>query len=652
MASGGPPQPRTSAWTYDEAGLSYPGYRCGTLDLPDETLTIESTRPRRKIRAIGVALVVLVGVLAIPAIGIGIMPRAAASPLFHDEASTAGIEHVYGGDFEFVVGGGVAVFDCDDDGSPDMFFAGGTNEAALYRNESPVGGELRFTRQPDAVTDLLDVTGAYPLDIDGDRQPDLAVLRRGENVLLRGLGDCRFERANEALGFDGGDAWTTAFSATWEDGATLPTLAFGNYLDESAGDLAPERCSDNELVRPDAAGTGYGEPTPLTPAWCALSMLFSDWDRSGRRDLRVSNDRQYYLVDGGGQEQLWRMTNGEPPRLYTSDEGWATLKIWGMGIASYDLTGDGYPEYFLTSMGDNKLQTLANGPGQPAYRDIALERGATATRPFAGDTTLPSTAWHAEFQDVNNDANIDLFVAKGNVDAMPDFAAKDPSNLLLGQPDGTFKEAADAAGIVDFAQGRGAALADFNLDGMLDLVEVNRRVNIGLWRNVGSGTAERPAPMGNWVAVKLDQSGPNRDAIGSWIEVKLDDRTLRREVTVGGGDGGGQLGGSISVSVAPTRRRSASSGPTARPGRGSTWPRTGFRSSNEAPTKPDPGYPRRTEGTAKGSARACAAYCCLRRSNDRRRCRWRATTNDSRDPRRDRSSAGCPTSRGSSPPCG
>ena len=100
----------------------------------------------------------------------------------------------------------------------------------------------------------------------------------------------------------------------------------------------------------------------------------------------------------------------------------------------------GYPEYFLTSMGDNKLQTLANGPTQPGYDDIALERGVTATRPFAGDTTLPSTAWHAEFQDVNNDANIDLFVAKGNVDAMPDFAAKDPSNLLLGQPDGTFKE--------------------------------------------------------------------------------------------------------------------------------------------------------------------------------------------------------------------
>ena len=58
------------------------------------------------------------------------------------------------------------------------------------------------------------MTGAYPLDIDGDGRVDLAILRLGENVILRGLGGCRFERANEALGIDGGDGLTTAFSAT------------------------------------------------------------------------------------------------------------------------------------------------------------------------------------------------------------------------------------------------------------------------------------------------------------------------------------------------------------------------------------------------------------------------------------------------------
>ncbi len=497
-------------------------------------------RPRTLI-ALGAVLAVIVAAVAIPAVAGGIGLGGTSPPRFVEESATAGVDHVYDGDFEFFVGGGVAVFDCNDDGRPDLYFAGGTNPATLYRNESPVGGALRFAAVPDPVTDRIDVTGAYPLDIDGDGRTDLAVLRQGENELLRGLGDCRFARANEAWTFDGGDAWTTAFSAKWEGSAALPTLAFGNYKDESTDDSV-YRCLDNALIKPNPAGDGYAAPVPLTPAWCALSMLFSDWDRSGRVDLRISNDRHYYGNYSGGQEQLWHMARDETPRLYTEEEGWADLSIWGMGIASYDVTGDGYPEYYLTSQADNKLQTLADGPSRPTYRDIALPRGVLATRPFVGDTKLPSTAWHAEFQDVNNDGFIDLFVAKGNVESMPDYAAKDPSNLFLGQPDGTFKEGAEAAGILSYARGRGAALADLNLDGLLDLVEVNRRENVSVWRNVGSGDATRPAALGDWLAVQLEQPGPNRNAIGSWVEVKPDERTLRREVTVGGGHAGGQLG--------------------------------------------------------------------------------------------------------------
>jgi hypothetical protein len=523
----------------DRAGSVAPGLD-REIEVPRRA-GIASLRRPRTLGTIGVVLAVVLGLVAVSAIAAGIKPIATASPRFVEETATSGIDHAYTGDFEFFVGGGVAVFDCNDDGRPDLYIAGGTSEATLYRNESPVGGTLRFTKVPDPVTGRTDVTGAYPVDVDGDGRTDVAVLRRGENLLLRGLTDCRFERANETWGFDGGEAWTTAFSAKWDGSDALPTLAFGNYID-GAPDDSSLLCLDNALVRPDAVGAGYAAPVALTPGWCTLSMLFSDWDRSGRRDLRISNDRHYYGESGDGQEQLWRMATGEPPRLYSREEGWADLRIWGMGIASYDVTGDGYPEYFLTSQSDNKLQTLAGGPSQPRYRNIALERGVTANRPFVGDTTLPSTAWHAEFQDVNNDGYVDLFVAKGNVEAMPDYAAKDPSNLLLGQPDGTFKESAQAAGIVSFGRARGAALADFNLDGMLDLIEVNRSENVSLWRNVGSGTPAEPSPIGNWAAIQLDQSGPNRDAIGSWIEVKVGDRTQRREVTIGGGHAGGQLG--------------------------------------------------------------------------------------------------------------
>jgi hypothetical protein len=457
-------------------------------------------------------------------------------PRFVEEAAAAGLDHTYDGEFTFFVGGGAAAFDCDDDGRPDLYLAGGSEPAALYRNESAVGGPLRFASVPDPATDLTDVVGAYPLDVDGDARTDLAVLRYGENVMLRGLGDCRFERANEGWGVPGGDAWTAAFSATWEGGASWPTLAFGNYLDLSRGRDAA-RCADNVLFRPDDAGAYTA--TPLVPGLCTLSILFSDWDRSGRRDLRMTNDRHYYSE---GEEQLWRVAEGEPPRPYSREEGWRPMQIWGMGIASQDLTGDGRPEVFLTSQGDNKLQTLAAGSDGPTYVDIAIRRGVTAHRPYAGGDALPSTAWHAEFQDVNNDGYVDLFVSKGNVEAMPDFASRDPSNLLLGQDDGTFLESGREAGILSFARGRGAALVDLNLDGLLDLVQVNRRENVTLWRNVGWGTADEPEPMGHWLGLRPRQPGPNGDAIGSWIEVRFGDRTIEREVTVGGGHAGGQLG--------------------------------------------------------------------------------------------------------------
>jgi hypothetical protein len=213
-----------------------------------------------------------------------------------------------------------------------------------------------------------------------------------------------------------------------------------------------------------------------------------------------------------------------------------------MGIASHDLDGDGYPEVYLTSQGDNKLQTLADGPERPTYEDIAIRSNATANKPYTGDVDMLSTAWHAEFQDVNNDGFVDLFVSKGNVEAQADYAARDPNDLLIGQPDGTFVEGAMDAGIARFERARGAGLADLNLDGLLDLVVVNRRANVGLWRNVGAGSAERPEPMGNWLALRLADGGANRDGIGAWVEVTVGDRVLRREVTVGGGHAGGQLG--------------------------------------------------------------------------------------------------------------
>jgi enediyne biosynthesis protein E4 len=500
-----------------------------------------------RLRLIAAALAVF---LAAPAAGAEQPQKPLGDvPIMHEEAAAAGLVSVYDGPWEFFVGGGGAAFDCDGSGFPSVFLAGGKNPAKLFVNKSVAGGPLRFEEKPLTFDtghhELEGILGAYPLDIDGDGHMDLFVLRLGGNLLLKGGPDCTFTLANKEWRFDGDPGWTTSFSAEWEAGQKFPTLAIGHYVDRHAPGSPWGTCEENSLYRPQPGDKpDYSVRTPLAPGYCALSMLFTDWNGSGTPSLRVSNDRQYYR---GGEEQMWKIEPGKPPRLYTRADGWRHLSIFGMGIAEGDIDGNGYPEYALTSMGDTKLQKLdaeEGGRGEaPVYDDIAGEVGATAHQPYAGGDRRPSTGWHSEFADFNNDGLLDLFIAKGNVEQMPDFASFDPNNLLLGQWNGKFAEAGAEAGIALDRKGRGALIDDFNLDGMLDLLVINRGSPASLFRNLGARlNGGPPGPMGNWIEIRLSQPNPNRNAVGAKIFVKAGVRTMVRTIEVGGGDASGHAG--------------------------------------------------------------------------------------------------------------
>lgn len=449
---------------------------------------------------------------------------ACADPAFVSRAADMPAVHVYDGDWEHFVGGGVAILDCNDDDLPDLFAAGGVNPARLLINQTPApGGDILFGL--GEVAELTHVTGAYPMDIDGDGLLDLVVLRAGPNVLLKGLGECRFQDAGQEWGFDGADRWSTAFSATWESGRDWPTFAIGNYVDKTNPAGPFEACDQNELHR--GANGRFDPPQPITPGFCALSMLISDWKRTGTPELRISNDRHYYVR--AGYEQMFSL---DPLKEYGDAENWPRLKLWGMGIGSRDITGDGLPEVMLTSMADQLLQiNMGNG----VMQDAPFSIGTYATKPYKGDDGRPSTGWHAEFGDVDNDGRADLFIAKGNVDQMPSNAIHDPNNLLMQQPDGRFVEKADVAGIGTGDRSRGAGFADLNKDGRLDLVVVNRRAPMEVWQNETAGS-------GNWVQIEIFQDGPNRRAIGSWIEVRTPASTQVQELTIGGGHVSGRAG--------------------------------------------------------------------------------------------------------------
>ncbi|ARU01315.1 CRTAC1 family protein [Yoonia vestfoldensis] len=437
----------------------------------------------------------------------------AADPLFQDRSGALPM-HIYDGGWEHFVGGGVAVFDCNNNGLPDIFAAGGETQAILLRN----GGDFRFTPLP--LPALTGVTGAYPIDIDADGAMDLFVMRVGPNIVLRGDGACGFTDATADWAVPMGDHWTTAFSAWW-DGDGRPVMAVGNYVDRKNPDGPFEACDANQILTPV---TGGYASVDLTPGFCPLSILAAQ-DARGRLTLRLSNDRHYYVR--GGHEQMWDIAEG---RFLGPDDGWQNVSLWGMGIASRDLTGNGRDDVMLTSMGDQLLQ-LAQEDG--TYANAPYSIGTYAQRPHTGDDGRPSTGWHAEFADVDNDTRADLFIAKGNVDQMPGLAMADPNNLLMQQADGRFVEAGQTAGIATTARSRGAALADFDGDGRLDLIVVNRRAPLKIYRNVTKDT-------GNWLQIALRQSGGNRNAIGAIVTVTTDSGTQSQQNIIGGGHAGGK----------------------------------------------------------------------------------------------------------------
>ncbi len=440
-----------------------------------------------------------------------------AEPVFVDEAPHLPHPHIYAGGWEHFVGGGVAVFDCNADARPDLFAAGGETPASLFVNRSEPGGALRFAA--GEIADLRGVTGAYPLDIDSDGELDLAVMRAGPNLLLRGLGNCRFEDATAAWGLPTRDDWTTSFTATWEKGQSWPTLFFGNYVDRTNPDGPFEACDTNTLFRPD--GQKYAGTETISPGYCALSALITDWRRSGEAELRLSNDRHYYVR--GGYEQMFRLN----PLAERAD--WPHVSLWGMGIASRDITGDGLPDVMMTSMGDQLLQFNRGDH----FENAPFSIGTYSQRPFIGEDGRPSTGWHPEFGDIDNDGRADLFISKGNVDQMPSNASHDPNNLLMQGADGVFHETAEAAGVATMQRSRGAALADLNQDGLLDLVVVNRRATMELWRNATQNT-------GNWAEIEPIQPAPNQHAVGAWVELRSALGVQYQEVTIGGGHAGGE----------------------------------------------------------------------------------------------------------------
>ena len=323
-------------------------------------------------------------------------------------------------------------------------------------------------------------------------------------------------------------------------------------------------------------------------------MLFSDWDRSGR--ARPAGQQRPALLPRltERQEQLWRIDAGRAAaplhRGATAGDGCAS-GAWASPARTS--TGDGQPEVYLTSQGDNKLQTLVDGADRPDLRGHRPRaRGATAHRPFAGgDVRALDRLARRSSRTSTTTASWTCSWPRATWRRSPTTPRRIPATCSSASRTARSWRAPRRPASSTSRGAAGRRVVDLNLDGLLDIVEVKRRENVQALAQRRRRATRRPRRRWATGRPSAWSSRPRTaDAIGAWVRSRSATGRIERELTVGGGHVGGQLGWhALRARAGRAAPRSACSGRTARSGRGCPCRRTASRSSSGARTRSDRG---------------------------------------------------------------
>lgn len=484
---------------------------------------------------------------------------------FADAAPAAGIAfHHFGGtrstQLPEDMGSGAAWGDFDNDGDDDLFIVNmngplpaATMPAAvpvsthdtdaavsrLFRNDG--GRFVDVTREAGLVRALWGMGAAWG-DADGDGLLDLVVTSFDRLVLFRNRGDGTFEdrtRASGMAAFTG--FWTGASWADYDRDGDMDLYVCGYVRYEfdatargkaslqfdaevpfalNPSSYAPER---NLLLRNDGRGrfTDVAEPAGVANTdGRSLSAAWTDLDEDGWLDLYVANDvSDNALFRGLGDGRFENV----------SHETWVADPRGAMGLAVGDWDLDGDFDLFVTHwlaqenalFSNMRIGTRGGPAGRMVFMDVADQHGL-------GQSSLEYVKWGTAFVDYDNDGRQDLLSVNGSTFQDP----ADPRRLVA-MPHQLFWNRNDQEGFFDVAGvsgpmlteptvGRGAAVADYDNDGDVDVIVVNHGGPARLWRNDG-GNAR------GWLKVRA-AGLRNRFALGAIVEVTAGGVTQRQQV--------------------------------------------------------------------------------------------------------------------------
>jgi len=480
------------------------------------------------------------GFCALPAWRRAGAPLAAAGPIrFRNVAAEAGLRFTlenHPTPDKYLIEtmpGGIAVFDYNNDGRPDIFFANGAAIPSLEKNDPKYYNRLF---RNDGGMKFTDVTaeaglagagyamGAAAADYDNDGRVDLLVPGVFRTTLYRNLGNGRFEDVTARAGIRGGqwsvaaawfdydnDGWLDLFVANYakfsfadhrfcgDRDRNLRTYCHPRYFEGLTGTLYRNR--GDGTFEDVTARSGIGAHVGR-----GMSAAVADYDGDGYLDLFVTNDNQpnflFHNLGDGRFEEAGLLAgvalgdNGEP--------------VSSMGAEFRDYDNDGRPDLVVTDLARETFQLFRN-QGHGLFEDARYRSGL-------GALSARLSGWGAGLYDFDNDGWKDLFTANSHVDSnVSRFEAtvyEQPNAIFRNTRDGRFADVSRGAG-ADFQvprAHRGAAFADFNGDGRMDVVTSALGGPAELWENV--------SPGGNhWIIVKLTGTRSNRDGIGATIRI-------------------------------------------------------------------------------------------------------------------------------------
>ena len=433
------------------------------------------------------------------------------------------------------LGPGVAFIDYDNDGWPDIFLVNGMDWPGHQQKRTTP--KLYHNNHDGTFTDVthkagLDVEmygmGVAVGDYDNDGLEDLFVTALGQSRLFHNNGNGTFTDLTQKAGLSGPHELST--SAAWvdydKDGHL--DLVVGNYVQwTQATDLyctldgkSKSYCTP-ESYKGTAArlwhnrgdGTfedvtqkaGLGEPTSKT-----MGIAVLDYDNDGWPDLLFSNDTQpnkLYRNNGNGAFSEKGVIAG----IAFSEDGVARA---GMGVDAADYDHSGHPSLMITNF-SNQMLSLYHNEGKGLFVDEAPQSAI-------GRATLLTLGFGCFFFDYDLDGWPDIFIANGHIDpeiqkVQANVKYAMPPHLFRNLGKGKFEEVTNSLGPAFIAPrvGRGAAYADINNDGRLDLLLSTNGGPVSLFRNEAQGGA----PANRSLRLKLVGTKSNRDGIGTVVRL-------------------------------------------------------------------------------------------------------------------------------------